>query len=237
MKDGLRSKTQPLVTQSTSKPVLKGLTLNCKPDEKVGIVGCTGSGKSSLALALFRFLDFHQGSILIDSVGISIIKLHDLSRRSTLIPQDPVLFSGTVRTNLDPFNDFSGTELESALQRVHLAAPISAEMVGSVRRTTAVPLPRTSRFIRTQDEATSAVDTEIDDLIQWSIRKELKSSTLPVIAHRLSAIVDFDRILVLDKGCAVEIGTPRELMVIDEYFRRLVDVSGDGESLEKRVFG
>lgn len=101
-------------------PVLKGLTFSIKPNERIGVVGRTGAGKSSLTLALFRFLEAREGSITIDGVDISKIKLKDLRSRLAIIPQDPVLFSGTVRSNLDPFDEHSDSELREALQRVHL---------------------------------------------------------------------------------------------------------------------
>ncbi|KAH8682320.1 P-loop containing nucleoside triphosphate hydrolase protein [Xylariales sp. PMI_506] len=101
-------------------PVLKGLTFSVNRTERIGVVGRTGAGKSSLTLALFRFLEARSGSIYVDGVDISKIKLHDLRSRLAIIPQDPVLFSGTVRTNLDPFDNHTDAELFDSLQRVHL---------------------------------------------------------------------------------------------------------------------
>jgi ABC-type multidrug transport system fused ATPase/permease subunit len=101
-------------------PVLKGLTFSINRNERVGVVGRTGAGKSSLTLALFRFLEARSGSVFIDGLDISKIKLHDLRSRLAIIPQDPVLFSGTVRSNLDPFDHHTDTELRDSLERVHL---------------------------------------------------------------------------------------------------------------------
>lgn len=101
-------------------PVLKGLTFRVNRNERVGVVGRTGAGKSSLTLALFRFLEARSGTIHVDGLDISKIKLHDLRSRLAIIPQDPVLFSGTVRTNLDPFDRHSDAELRDSLERVHL---------------------------------------------------------------------------------------------------------------------
>jgi ABC-type multidrug transport system fused ATPase/permease subunit len=115
-------------------PVLKGLSFSVKRNQRIGVVGRTGAGKSSLTLALFRFLEAREGIILIDGVDISKIKLHDLRSRLAIIPQDPVLFSGTVRTNLDAFDEHNDTQLRDALQRVHLTsdtAPTSATASGS----------------------------------------------------------------------------------------------------------
>lgn len=101
-------------------PVLKGLTFSVKRNERIGVVGRTGAGKSSLTLALFRFLEARSGTIHIDGLDISKIKLHDLRSRLAIIPQDPVLFSGTVRSNLDPFDKHTDAELRDSLERVHL---------------------------------------------------------------------------------------------------------------------
>jgi len=101
-------------------PVLRGLSFSVERNERIGVVGRTGAGKSSLTLALFRFLEARKGSIHIDGIDISKIKLHDLRSRLAIIPQDPVLFSGTVRSNLDPFNEREDQELKDALERVHL---------------------------------------------------------------------------------------------------------------------
>lgn len=102
------------------EPVLKGLTFSVKRNERIGVVGRTGAGKSSLTLALFRFLEARSGTIHIDGLDISKIKLHDLRSRLAIIPQDPVLFSGTVRSNLDAFNKHTDAELRDSLERVHL---------------------------------------------------------------------------------------------------------------------
>ncbi|KAL1882253.1 hypothetical protein Daus18300_000739 [Diaporthe australafricana] len=101
-------------------PVLKGLSFSVKTNERIGVVGRTGAGKSSLTLALFRFLEARSGTIHIDGLDISKIKLHDLRSRLAIIPQDPVLFSGTVRSNLDPFKQHTDAELRDSLERVHL---------------------------------------------------------------------------------------------------------------------
>jgi ABC-type multidrug transport system fused ATPase/permease subunit len=111
-------------------PVLKGLSFEAQPRERVGIVGRTGAGKSSLTLALFQFIRASSGTITIDGLDISKINLHELRSRIAIIPQDPVLFSGTIRSNLDAFNEYTNKELRDALARVHLVSS-SEESSGS----------------------------------------------------------------------------------------------------------
>jgi ABC-type multidrug transport system fused ATPase/permease subunit len=119
--------------------VLKGLTFRVERNERIGVVGRTGAGKSSLTLALFRFLEARQGSIHIDGLDISKIKLHALRSRLAIIPQDPVLFSGTVRTNLDAFDEHTDSELRDALERVHLVTPSALATPGEPSDGTATP--------------------------------------------------------------------------------------------------
>src|SRR5579862_9317863 len=209
-------------------PVLKGLSFSVEKNQRVGIVGRTGAGKSSLTLALFRFLEAREGIIHIDGLDISKIKLHDLRSRIAIIPQDPVLFSGTVRSNLDTFDEYTDAELYDALERVHLIPSAShipnpnlfPSLTSSIS-SGGLNLSQGQRQllclaraivrrpkIMVLDEATSAVDMETDTLIQRSIREEFRDSTLLVIAHRLSTVSDFDKILVLGEGKVVEEGSP-----------------------------
>lgn len=135
-------------------PVLKGLSFTVEKDQRVGVVGRTGAGKSSLTLALFRFLEARQGSIFIDGLDVSKIKLHDLRSRLAIIPQDPVLFSGTIRSNLDPFEEYSDTELYDALVRVHLIASAEDDEA-TLTSQTATPRPSGSPGATTPDTATA----------------------------------------------------------------------------------
>lgn len=247
------------------------------------------SGKSTLSLALFRFLQARKGSILIDGVDIATIKLHDLRTRLAVIPQDPVLFSGTIRSNLDPFDEFSDIQLRQALARVHLIpsadntpvpepeSPTEASSTGaasSATSTTVAELPVEENVniflsltspisasggnisqgqkqllclakailsrpkVLLLDEATSAVDKKTDTLIQRSIREEFSNTTLLVIAHRLSTVADFDKILVMQDGVAAEFGTPRELLDIEDgIFKSMVEHSGEKDELARTVGG
>jgi ABC-type multidrug transport system fused ATPase/permease subunit len=237
-------------------------------------------GKSTLSLALFRFLQTRKGSITIDGVDISKVKLHDLRTRLAIIPQDPVLFSGTMRSNLDPFNEFSDVEIREALMRVHLipsgsstpfpepqtaqaesstaSSTTAIEHVGNTNIFLSLSSPIASggsnlsqgqkqllclaRAILSRpkvlllDEATSAVDMATDLLIQRSIREEFANTTLLVVAHRLSTVADFDRILVMKDGVAAEFGNPKELLEVEDgLFSDMVRQSGEAEELESMI--
>ncbi|XP_069971268.1 multidrug resistance-associated protein 1 [Penaeus vannamei] len=207
--------------------VLKGITCSFEPAEKVGIVGRTGAGKSSLTLALFRLTEAAGGEIDIDKVNIASVGLHDLRGRISIIPQDPVLFSGTLRLNLDPLGLCSDAEVWTALELAHLAAHIRAQPMGlqhmvdegganfSIGQRQLVCLARAllrkSRVL-VLDEATAAVDLETDDLIQATIRSQFAHCTVLTIAHRLNTIMDSDRVLVLDHGKIAEFAPPAVLL-------------------------
>ncbi|XP_049538576.1 multidrug resistance-associated protein 1 isoform X1 [Anopheles darlingi] len=207
--------------------VLRGISFVVEGGEKVGIVGRTGAGKSSLTLALFRIIESAGGSIIIDGQDISKLGLHALRSRLTIIPQDPVLFSGTLRINLDPFNVHTDDEIWKALEHAHLksfvkglTAGISHEVTEggenlSVGQRQLICLARAllrKTKVLILDEATAAVDLETDDLIQRTIRTEFKDCTVLTIAHRLNTILDSDKVIVLDKGQIVEFAPPNELL-------------------------
>ncbi|XP_071638106.1 multidrug resistance-associated protein 1 isoform X3 [Temnothorax longispinosus] len=207
--------------------VLNGLTFSVLGGEKIGIVGRTGAGKSSLTLSLFRIIEAAHGKILIDDIDISKLGLHDLRSRLTIIPQDPVLFSGTLRMNLDPFDCHSDEEIWRALEHAHLKSFIEnlpnallhevsegGENL-SVGQRQLICLARAllrKTKVLILDEATAAVDLETDDLIQTTIRQEFKDCTVLTIAHRLNTILDSDRVIVLDKGLIVEYDSPEVLL-------------------------
>ncbi|XP_075034070.1 ATP-binding cassette sub-family C member 3 isoform X2 [Mixophyes fleayi] len=207
--------------------VLKNLSLNVKGGEKVGIVGRTGAGKSSMTLCLFRILEAAEGIITIDGINISEIGLHDLRSMLTIIPQDPVLFSGTLRMNLDPFGRYSDDELWKALELSNLKKFVSGQTEKldyecseggenlSVGQRQLVCLSRAllrKTRILILDEATAAIDLETDDLIQMTIRTQFEDCTVLTIAHRLNTIMDYTRVLVLDKGQIAEFDTPSNLI-------------------------
>ncbi|KAJ1525343.1 hypothetical protein ONE63_010161 [Megalurothrips usitatus] len=207
--------------------VLKGIDVSVGGGEKVGIVGRTGAGKSSLTLGLFRIVEAAGGQILIDGVDIGRVDLHTLRSRVTIIPQDPVLFTGSLRMNLDPYSRYSDEEVWRALERSHLKALVSGFAAGlnhevseggenlSVGQRQLVCLARAllrKTKVLVFDEATAAVDLETDDLIQKTIREDFKECTILTIAHRLNTIMDSNKVLVLDKGMVAEFDTPPTLL-------------------------
>ncbi|XP_033248599.1 multidrug resistance-associated protein 1 isoform X5 [Drosophila miranda] len=207
--------------------VLRGVSFNITGGEKVGIVGRTGAGKSSLTLALFRIIESAGGRIMIDGVDIAGMGLHMLRSRLTIIPQDPVLFSGSLRINLDPFEIKTDDEIWKALELSHLKSFVKSLTAGlnheiaeggenlSVGQRQLVCLARAllrKTKLLVLDEATAAVDLETDDLIQKTIRTEFKECTVLTIAHRLNTILDSDKVIVLDKGQITEFASPTELL-------------------------
>ncbi|XP_033150157.1 probable multidrug resistance-associated protein lethal(2)03659 [Drosophila busckii] len=213
-----------------SKYVLKSLNFEIRPMEKVGIVGRTGAGKSSLINALFR-LSYNDGSILIDSRDTNELGLHDLRSKISIIPQEPVLFLGSMRYNLDPFEEYSDAKLWDALEAVKLKPVISELPSGlqskiseggtnfSVGQRQLVCLARAilrENRILVMDEATANVDPQTDALIQATIRNKFRECTVLTIAHRLNTIMDSDKVLVMDAGQLVEFGAPYELLTQSE---------------------
>ncbi|KAF2457222.1 ABC transporter type 1, transmembrane domain-containing protein [Lineolata rhizophorae] len=280
--------------------VLKKITFKIEPGEKVGVVGRTGAGKSSLALALFRALEAEEGKIFVDDIDIGLIGLQDLRENIVMVPQDPTLFTGTIRSNLDPFGIFTDEEIFTALRRVQLvgaatsstaspsspATPLNetapddgpskpsasatvtftdAESPDAASsqtpdvltsdnknpfRTLTSPVSEsggnlsqgqrqllclarallTSPTVLLMDEATASIDYATDAKIQRTIR-QLRNTTV-TIAHRLQTIIDYDKVLVLDRGEVVEFGDPFELVGREGgMFRGMCEMTGDLEAL------
>ncbi|KAH8810334.1 multidrug resistance-associated ABC transporter [Flagelloscypha sp. PMI_526] len=220
--------------------VLHNLSFNIKPGEKVGILGRTGSGKSTLALSLFRFVEASEGRILIDGQDISQMGLSDLRSRLTIIPQDPTILSGTLRSTLDIFNEYEDSNIFEALRRVHLIQPLSTAVESNVEESVnlnvfknlespvseggenfstgekqlicmARAILRRSKVL-VMDEATASVDYATDELISRTIRQEFSNSTILTIAHRLRTVIDYDRVMLLDQGQIVEFDKPSTLL-------------------------
>ncbi|KAF5353364.1 hypothetical protein D9756_007860 [Leucocoprinus leucothites] len=280
--------------------VLHDVSFTLKSGERVGLLGRTGSGKSTLAMSILRFVDPTEGKIVVDGIDISTIGVQDLRSRITFIPQDATLFSGTLRDNLDPFNEHTDAECLDVLQRVQMIGkspgstsqdqsaltspsgsrtpsvhdmPISSsstdiDNASSILTTTSAPtevdnsknkitletqvsaggtnfsqgqrqliamaraLLRRSSII-VLDEATSSIDFATDAKIQQTIREEFTDSLLLTVAHRLKTVIDYDRLIVLDKGQIAEIGTPWDLVQKEEgIFRNMCLKSGSFTELE-----
>ncbi|XP_028291453.1 ATP-binding cassette sub-family C member 4 isoform X2 [Gouania willdenowi] len=232
---------------SASEPlVLKNLNIIFTPWEKVGIVGRTGAGKSSLISALFRLAE-PEGRIIIDGFLTSEIGLHTLRQKMSIIPQDPVLFTATMRKNLDPFRQHTDEDLWNALQEVQMKAvveelPNKLETMltesgsnFSVGQRQLVCLARAilrKNRILVIDEATANVDPRTDSLIQQTIRDKFQDCTVLSIAHRLNTIIDCDRILVLDAGRIQEYDEPYVLLQNqDGLFYQMVQQTGRAEAV------
>lgn len=210
----------------TEPPVLRNLNFNIRSLEKIGIVGRTGAGKSSLIAALFRLADT-EGSILLDMINTKSIGLHDLRSKLSIIPQEPVLFSGTMRSNLDPFDEYDDETLWRALADVELKDAVAELAAGlhsvmseggsnfSVGQRQLVCLARAiirNNKVLILDEATANVDPQTDSLIQHTIRAKFANCTVLTIAHRLQTVMDSDRVLVMDAGTMVEFDHPHLLL-------------------------
>ncbi|XP_060605432.1 multidrug resistance-associated protein 1-like [Ruditapes philippinarum] len=207
--------------------VLKNINININPGEKVGIVGRTGAGKSSLTLSLFRLIEASSGRILVDGQDVSHLGLYDLRSRLTILPQEPVLFSGSLRMNLDPLGEHDDSAIWTTLEHAHLkpfvdGLPTKLEYeVGEGGQNLSVgqrqlmclarSLLRKSKIL-VLDEATAAVDLETDALIQNTINTEFTDCTVLTIAHRLNTVIDYDRILVLGDGELQEFDSPQTLL-------------------------
>ncbi|CAH1244774.1 ABCC4 [Branchiostoma lanceolatum] len=236
--------------------ILKNLCLRIRKQEKIGIVGRTGAGKSSLMQMLFRMAE-PQGTVRIDGVDVTKIGLHDLRKKISVIPQDPVLFSGSLRRNLDPFNDFTDQQLWSVIEEVQLKQAVEdlqgkleSEMAESgtnfsVGQRQLVCLARAllrKNRILIIDEATANVDPRTDQLIQETIREKFKNCTVLTIAHRLNTVIDSDRIMashspfyVLQEGRVQEMGEAHALLQDrDGVFTAMVDQSGNTLAAELR---
>ncbi|XP_070188571.1 multidrug resistance-associated protein 1-like [Littorina saxatilis] len=207
--------------------VIRDLTCDFNPGEKVGIVGRTGAGKSSMTLALFRLIEPAAGNVTVDDVDIASLGLHDLRQKLNILPQDPVIFDGTIRMNLNPLGGHSDDQVWTALQQAHLSSYVRSLPDGldhvcgeggenlSMGQRQLLCLARAllrKTKILVLDEATAAVDMETDDLIQTTIRQAFNDCTILTIAHRINTVMDYDRILVLDSGRMVECDSPSSLL-------------------------
>ncbi|KAF5371802.1 hypothetical protein D9758_003453 [Tetrapyrgos nigripes] len=244
--------------------VLHRLNFEITPGEKVGILGRTGSGKSTLALSFFRFVDLTEGRILVDDLDISKIGLTDLRSKLTIIPQDPTILSGTLRSTLDVFDEYEDAEIYEALRRVHLipsdtTAQEEDTLNANVFRNLDSPVSEGGENFSTgekqllcmarvilkrskvlvMDEATASVDYATDELIGKTIRQEFADNTILTIAHRLRTVIDYDRIMLLDQGRIVEFDRPQVLLSQpNSKFYALCKATGKEEfSMLKKLAG
>lgn len=223
---------------------LNGLSFVIEPGKRCGVVGRTGAGKSTLTIALFRLAELESGRCLIDGVDLSTLGLSDVRGRLSIIPQDPFLFSGTLRECIDPFGSSEDRIILEALEAVRLAKPDSGldllesivEEGGrnySVGERQLLCLARAllaKPKVLVMDEATASVDGETDAFIQRMLRTRFKGTTLLTVAHRLNTIMDYDSILVMDKGRAAEFGSPQDLLERNGVFAELVASTGEESS-------
>ena len=238
--------------------VLRGVSFVAQAGHTVGIVGRTGSGKTTLSLALFRVLELAAGSISVDGVDAARVNLHQLRRRLSIIPQDPQLWRGSMRYNVDLFGESSDADLMDALERVGLAGFVRAQpkqldaeiqeggsnLSAGQRQLVCLAraLLRGSRIVLL-DEATSSLDAASDALVQRTLREHMRGCTILVVAHRLETIADCDRVLVMDGGVVAEFDAPAALLGLAPRleapragpggaFKALVEATGAGVSAE-----
>ncbi|KAF9433312.1 hypothetical protein BGZ76_009620 [Entomortierella beljakovae] len=229
-----------------SPPVLKDVSFTILPQEKVGIVGRTGSGKSTLLVGLLRIVEAFEGAIRIDGIDISKLGLNDLRARVGIIPQEPVLFVGTIRSNLDPFNRSGDNDIWKALDAVHLgdrirALPLKLESPVvehgknySMGQRQLICIARSlviGAKIIVLDEATASIDMITDKLLQQTIKQSFADCTVLTIAHRLNTIIESDKVLVMDGGVVAEFGEPYKLLQNPGgIFAELVNHAGEAAS-------
>jgi len=229
-----------------SPPVLKDVSFTIQPKEKVGIVGRTGSGKSTLLVGLLRIVEATEGAIRIDGVDISKLGLKDLRTKVGIIPQEPVLFVGTIRSNLDPFGQHEDNAIWRALDAVHLGDKIKEMPLKldspviehgknfSLGQRQLICIARSlvigSKII-VLDEATASIDMVTDKLLQETIKENFADCTVLTIAHRLNTIIESDKVLVMDSGEVAEFGEPHKLLEDPNgIFAELVSHAGEAAS-------
>ncbi len=207
--------------------VLKGINFDVSPGEKMGIVGRTGAGKSSLLACLLRMPANTEGEIIIDGISVADLNVQDVRSAIAVIPQNPFLLNDALRRSLDPADKFADEELWNMLEKVQLKSTVEKREGQlnchvtehganfSVGERQLICFARALLFgkkIIVMDEATSSVDNQTDELIQKIIRRDMIHCTVITIAHRLSTVIDYDRIMVLDGGKIVEMDSPKVLL-------------------------
>jgi ABC-type multidrug transport system fused ATPase/permease subunit len=231
--------------------VLKNVSITIEPGTKIGVVGRTGAGKSSLVLAVFRMMELEGGSLSIDGCDISSVPVRQLRASLGMIPQDTFMFSGTIRDNLDVAGSYTDENLWHALEQVRLKDQIedldgkldhAVQERGSNLSAGTVQLICLARVLLKKpqvifmDEATASVDLETDTMVQQTIRRAFDKCTIVTIAHRLNTVIDFDKILVMDSGSVAEYDCPSRLLEKpDGAFSKLVNSTGEASAIELRT--
>lgn len=206
----------------SSEPVLRNITFVVEPREKVGIIGRTGAGKSTIISTLFKLYKV-KGSIIIDGIDINTVNVDYLRKHISIIPQDPILFTGTLRSNMDPNNEYLDSDIWSALEEVELKRSVNSlddpirenGSNFSVGQRQLICLARTilrNNKILVLDEATANVDPETDVFIQNKIKTKFAHCTVLTIAHRLETVMSSDKVMVMSKGYIMEYDSPDNLL-------------------------
>ena len=213
---------------------LKNINIEINPGEKIGIVGRTGSGKSSLTLSLFRIIEAFNGKIEIDGYDIHNIPLKKLRRSISIVPQEPFLLEGTLKTNLDPLNLYTESEINEVLKNVKLYEMLEHDIANKNIKLNGInteikeygnnlsfgcrqllcvarAILRKSKII-ILDEATSSVDQKTEDIIINAVDTMFKDSTVITIAHRINTVKSCDKVIIMNEGEIVEVGNPNELI-------------------------
>ncbi|KAL3599512.1 hypothetical protein D5086_007430 [Populus alba] len=207
-------------------PALHGISFKVPGGMKVGVVGRTGAGKSSILNALFRLTSIYSGCIVVDGLDITDVPVRDLRRRFAVVPQSPFLFEGSLRDNLDPFQMNNDLKIWDILEKCHVKEEVEAAggldihvkesgssfSVGQRQLLClARALLKLSKVL-CLDECTANVDTKTASVLQSTIFSECRAMTVITIAHRISTVLNMDNILVLDRGNLVEQGNPQALL-------------------------
>ncbi|KAI1879527.1 hypothetical protein JX265_002481 [Neoarthrinium moseri] len=226
-------------------PVIKDISFSIKGGQKLAIVGRTGSGKSSSTLAILRMIDVNSGEISLDGINLATVEASVVRRRLNCLTQDAFLFPGTLRSNMDPTEEATDEAIVSALKKVDLWTLLESKagdktsgtsnILSSMMDTDSLSHGQRQLFCLARamlkpgkvlilDEPTSSVDTQMDIKMQGIIRAEFKDHTIVMIAHRLSSILDFDHVAVMDAGCLVEFGNPESLRRTPmSHFSKMLD--------------
>lgn len=219
-KDGVLKYDKVSLSYNSDSKVLKDISFTVNSNEKIGIVGRTGAGKSSIVSTLFRLYKY-DGKILIDDVDISSVSINFLRKSISIIPQDPIIFEGTIRNNIDPYKAYSDQEIWQVLEKVRvkdliptLDDEIMSLSLSSGQRqllSLARAIIRKNKIV-VLDEATANMDEECDELVHKLIKENFSDCTVIMIAHRLSTILHCDKVMVMDNGNVAEFGDPKTLL-------------------------